>query len=200
VVSLALIALMVFITLVGCGREPLSSRGSMKQSLAGMPLLDLAGQPVEPFQMAQAKAVVFIFVSPECPISNRYAPEMKRLHEEYSSKGIAFWLVYCDPDESVETIRKHLREYQLSLPALRDPRHALVRKAQVRVTPEAAVFTSEEHLVYHGRIDDRTVDFGKDRPAPTHRDLHDVLEAILAGQPPAQSYAPAVGCYIADLP
>jgi hypothetical protein len=54
-------------------------------------------------------------------------------------------------------------------------------------------------MVYRGRIDDRYVDFGKTRPAPTNRDLERVLEAILAGKSLSSETTPAVGCFIPDL-
>ena len=64
------------------------------------------------------------------------------------------------------------------------PRHALVTVAAATVTPEAAVFAGGR-LVYHGRIDDRYVDLGLERPSPTKRDLADALAAVLAGKPVA---------------
>ena len=66
------------------------------------------------------------------------------------------------------------------------------------MTPESAVFNAAGRLVYHGRIDDRVVDFGKERPAPTQRDLHDAIEAALAGKKPRSASAPAIGCRIPD--
>jgi hypothetical protein len=58
---------------------------------------------------------------------------------------------------------------------------------------------SAPRLVYHGRIDDRFVDFGQTRRAPTTHDLEQVLDAVLAGKPAPEAAAPAVGCYIADM-
>ena len=95
-------------------------------------------------------------------------------------------------------VRDHVREYALPLPVLRDPRHALVRRAEATVTPESALFAHGGALAYHGRIDDRQVDFGEARPAPTRRDLEDALDAVLAGRAPAQATAPAIGCAIAS--
>ena len=66
--------------------------------------------------------------------------------------------------------------------------------------PEGAVFTPAGRLAYHGRIDNRVADFGKERPAPTQRDLHDAIEAVLAGKNPRSASEPAVGCRIAHLP
>ena len=164
-----------------------------------MRLPDLAGRQVEPLRDAGAKAVVFLFTRTDCPVSNRYAPEVRRLYQEFAPRGITFYLVYPDRDASVETIRQHLKEYQYELSVLRDPEHNLVKLTGVRVTPEAAVFLPDGRMVYRGRIDDRYVAFGKMRPAPTTRDLEEVLAAILAGRSVTDKTTTAVGCFIADL-
>jgi peroxiredoxin len=167
-------------------------------SAAQLRLLDLSGQAVDPLQAAGGKAVVVLFIRTDCPISNRYAPEVRRLYEKFAASGVTFWLVYPDPDESVEMIRQHLKEYDYRLGALRDPAHGLVKMTGVRVTPEAAVFVSGR-LVYRGRIDNRYVAFGKARPTPTIHDLERVLEAILKGKTMTSETTTAIGCFIPDL-
>lgn len=162
-------------------------------------LLDLSGRHVEPLGTSRAKATVFLFIRSDCPISNRYAPEVKRLYENFAPRGVRFWLVYPDPSEEASSIPKHLAQYNSPFGALRDPGHALVRLTGVTITPEAAVFVGGGKLVYHGRIDDLYVDIGKERRAPTTHDLADVLEAILEGKAVTHASAPAVGCFISDL-
>ncbi len=160
---------------------------------------DLAGRSVNPLQATNSKATVFLFIRSDCPISNRYAPEIRRLYEKFAPQGVSFWLVYPDPNEAPAAIRKHLKEYEYPFGALRDPSHSLVKLAGAKVTPEAAVFMGAGKMVYHGRIDDLYVDFGKTRRAPTTHDLEQVLQAILAGKPVHEASAPAVGCFISDL-
>ncbi|HXG67519.1 MAG TPA: redoxin domain-containing protein [Blastocatellia bacterium] len=162
-------------------------------------LFDLTGRQVEPLRETDARAVVFIFTRTDCPISNRYAPEVRRLHEKFAAKRVAFWLVYVDPDETAATIRAHLKEYDYHSGVLRDPQHALVKLTGASVTPEAAVFVPGGQMAYRGRIDNRYVALNKKRPAPTTRDLEQVLEAILAGKPITKKTTPAVGCFISDL-
>jgi len=134
----------------GCGNGN-STMDSTPAGLAGesektqpsaLKVFDLAGHPVDPFNAGNAKAIVLIFVGLECPISNRYAPEIRRLQSKFSPKGIQFWLVYPNADESARSIRQHTNDYQLRGGVLRDPHHALVEQARVTVTPEAAVFRS----------------------------------------------------------
>ena len=161
---------------------------------------DLDGRLVDPLAPAPGvRATVFVFITTDCPIANRYAPEIQRLTAIFTPQGVRFWLVYANPHEPLASIRNHLRQFQYAIPALRDPEHALVRFTKVTVSPEAAVVDLGGSLLYHGRIDDRWVNLGRDRPVPTHSDLAEALRATLDGKPVAQTATPAVGCILADL-
>ena len=163
-------------------------------------VLDLDGRLVDPLAPAPGvRATVLVFITTDCPIANRYAPEIQRLTSIFTPQGVRFWLVYANPHEPVASIRNHLRQFQYAIPALRDPEHALVRFTKVTVSPEAAVVDQGGALVYHGRIDDRWVNLGRDRPSPTHSDLAEALSATLEGKPVAQTATPAVGCILADF-
>src|SRR5436189_3462515 len=90
---------------------------------ADVRLPDLDDRAVDPFKApAGTKALVFVFVSVECPISNRYAPEVRRLHDKFAAQGVEFSLVYPNPMEPVAAIRRHLQDYSYPMRALRDPR------------------------------------------------------------------------------
>jgi hypothetical protein len=159
--------------------------------------IGLDGRAADPFT---APITVLMFVRTDCPVSNRYAPEIQRIYREFSPKKVQFWMVYPDATESPENIRKHLAEYAFPGEALRDPKRELVKLSQVRVTPEVAVFVAGPKLVYHGRIDDLVVDFGKARAKAGSHDLEAVLAALVEGKPLPREKTKAVGCYISDLP
>lgn len=159
--------------------------------------MDLDGHAVDPFQSAAGKIVVLLFVRTDCPISNRYAPTIQEMSAHFGKRA-QFFLVYPIGSESAAQIRKHLKDYGYTLPALRDPGRELVRASQVTITPESAVFAANGQLVYHGRIDDWYAEFGRARPAPTTHELSSVVEAAIAGKPVAVTTAPAVGCYLPD--
>jgi thiol-disulfide isomerase/thioredoxin len=150
----------------------------------------------DPFEEHKdAKAIVFVFVSNECPIANRYAPEIERLHKRYASNQIAFILVHSDPSETQEAIDKHTRDFGYTCKVVRDADQRLSGKAGASVTPEAAVFVNGKR-VYRGRIDNRYAALGKARLEPTQRDLQAALDAIVQGKPVRKSETRAIGCYI----
>lgn len=159
---------------------------------------DLDGKAFDPFRAAPGKVVVLIFVRTDCPISNRYAPTIQRLHAQNEGQA-AFFLVYPDKNETVNSIRQHDREFGYTFAALRDPQHILVKQSQAQITPEAAVFDASRHLVYHGRIDNLYEDFGHARKIATTHELEDAIQAAIKGKTASAKATPAVGCYISDL-
>jgi hypothetical protein len=161
----------------------------------------LSGAPVDALQApAGTKAVVFLFTSTDCPISNRYAPEVRRLADAFGAQGVVFRLVYPSRSEDAKAIREHMASYAYAGAAegVRDPQLALVKFVGATVTPEVAILAGGR-IVYRGRIDNRYVDLGRERPAPTERDLFDALTAIVAGKPVPHATTQAVGCFISDL-
>jgi thiol-disulfide isomerase/thioredoxin len=179
------------VTVGGLGATPAAA----SQPPAGV---DLAGKPVDPLHAVPGKPVVLIFVRTDCPVSNRYAPTIQRLSQQYEGKAV-FWLIYPDKSESSAAIEQHLHDYGYKLPALHDPQHALVKLGQAQVTPEVAVFDASGQLVYHGRIDNWYMSFGHARPAPTTHELDDAVQAVLKGGKPQVAKASGIGCYISDL-
>jgi hypothetical protein len=159
---------------------------------------DLDGNLVD-FASADAKATVLLFVAVDCPISNRYAPEINRLERAFAPRGVSFFLVYTEPSLDATTARRHTADFEITIPALLDREHTLVRHTGVEVTPEAAVLSRVGEVLYRGRIDDRWVEIGTRRPRATRYDLEAALEAILAGSPPQPAPERAVGCYIEPL-
>jgi thiol-disulfide isomerase/thioredoxin len=159
---------------------------------------DLDGKPTDPVARASGKVVVLVFLREDCPVSSRYAPAIQQISARYENDA-NFFLVYPDKSESPQAIRKYLADYGYHLPALRDPQHVLVRRAQAEITPEAAVFNRDGKLIYHGRIDNWYVEFGSSRPAPTTHELSDAIQAAMTGKTLPNNTVKGVGCYISDL-
>jgi hypothetical protein len=186
------LALIACASVLGCRSRDVSS--------ASLWVPDADGRLVAPLEARGARAVVLLFLMRDCPISNAFAPEIERIRAEYAPRGVDFDLVYADPSETGAGARAHAADFGHQSRVLLDPEHALARFTGATKTPEAAVLSPAGEVLYLGRIDDRFVDYGKQRPAPRTRDLRAALDAILAGRAPEVARTEAVGCFLPDLP
>jgi len=160
----------------------------------------LAPQSPDLFKSPTSKALVLLFVRTDCPIANRFAPEINRLAAEFSPRGVEFLRVYSAPSDTAEQVEKQTAEYGLTPPVLLDSTQQVARDCGARVTPEAIVMLPAGKTAYRGRIDDRFVDYGKARSEPSRRDLSLALEAVLAGQAVEVPETPAIGCPLEIAP
>lgn len=161
--------------------------------------VDLKGAPVTELAFPETRAVVLFFAASDCPISNRYLPEMARLQHEFADRGVKFWQVYPNPGDTAAVVRQHITQFGDLANTVLDTEQALVRMAHAGVTPEAAVFIQAGGTlreVYHGRIDDRYLDLGSERPRALHHDLETAISSALENKPVPQSSGPPVGCAI----
>ena len=145
-------------------------------------LRDTLGRRHTSADLRESPAAVVFFLAPDCPLSTRYASEIRTLHAGYGPRGVRFYAVGDD---------------RYPFPALVDPDHTIARAAGASVTPEAAVFSPSGDLLYRGRIDDRVESFGRIRAQPRRRDLRLVLDRLLAGRRARFTEAPAIGCDLA---
>jgi hypothetical protein len=170
----------------------------LEAALASAGIVSCGELPVPSFKTA-AKANVLIFLTPDCPISNGYAPEIKAIVNDFKNRPVRFFAVHTDPDLKPEAARRHAHEFGLPVAVLLDSRHELVMHSGATITPEVAVLMPDGEVAYRGRIDDTYPGLGKRRNAPSRRDLREALASILAGAPVAVPRTNAVGCYITDL-
>lgn len=146
-----------------------------------------------------ADVQVYIFARTDCPITNRYAPELRRIAKEFEGRPVAFHMVYEDTEETQSGIDRHMAEYGFPGDAMRDPGRKLEERAHATIAPEAAVFDRAGNLKYHGRIDDRFPSPGVSKSEAQVHDLEDAVSAVLAGKPVAHAETRAVGCSLIDL-
>jgi peroxiredoxin len=147
-------------------------------------------------EWVHARAVVVFFVTTDCPLSNAYAPEMNRITQEFTPRGVRVYAVQGDTSIPDDAVRRHAHEFAYTFPVLLDPSLTLARETGATITPEVAILSPDGAVLYLGRIDNRVQDFGKVRYQATELDLRDALNAILAGRPVAHSRTQAIGCSI----
>ncbi len=143
-----------------------------------------------------AVATVLVFLLTDCPIANRYAPELKRIEADFAKKKVVFYRVYVYSDATIDLIREHTKQYDYKWPAIHDKARALIEAVDAKVTPEVAVLKPDGVIAYMGRIDDMYIEHGRLREGGYRRDLRLALDELLAGKPVSVPRTTALGCYI----
>lgn len=191
-----IISIMVLILLCqNLTAEALSGKRA-KSGLRSVVLRDLKGRSGNPLKADANRANVLLFITPDCPISNAYAPEFNAIVKEYAPKKIGFSIIYVATELPLKALRKHAHDFGYTCATYLDSKYTLVHRVHAKITPEVVVVLPNGNTAYQGRIDNLYVDFGKKRHAPTERYLREALTAILQGKKvPVPSTAP-IGCYI----
>ena len=128
------------------------------------------GKTVRLSDLRDAKAVVFITLSTRCPAVPRYAPRLNRLYETYHPRGVAFYGIYPEADETLEGIRAHAQQLGLKFPIVRQGAVAIARAVGATHVPQAFVLNRKGEVAYSGAIDSVTK-----REVVQHQYLRDVL-------------------------
>lgn len=129
-------------------------------------------------QGKQANAVVLYFIGTECPVTNRYLPALKEIQARFAEQNVMVVAVNSNAQDTVDEIRTHAQEYELTLPVLSDAEGKLARSLSTTRTAEAIVLDAKIKVRYRGVIDDR-FERGVTRPQATETFLIDALDAVL---------------------
>lgn len=157
----------------------------------------IGGVPPEALaRPAQGRWSVLLFVGTDCPVSNQYAPEIRRICSEYGPTGVQCTLVYSERQVTDAQVRRHLADFGLGIPAVIDSDQSLAGRAGAGVTPQAVVYTSAGAIAYSGRIDNFHAALGRPRQAATEHDLRNALDDLVAGRAVRTPRTQAIGCYI----
>lgn len=73
-------------------------------------LFDLAGELHDLRQNDARRTRAFVFLSPECPVSNTYTPRLNQLAHELSASGVELFAVVSDPTLKRAEVARHYRE------------------------------------------------------------------------------------------
>lgn len=191
---MSVVAALWLAALVGCAAH------ADRRPVAAVEVETVGGETLTPLQPDPGHWHCLVFVTIDCPIANKFAPEIAAIARDFAQDPIRLVLVHVDPEVDAVDARAHAREFGLSdADIVLDTDHQLVRAAGATITPEAAVIAPWGERVYLGRIDDRFGRLGSRRPEPNHRDLRNALRACLRGDRPDPDRTEAIGCIIADF-
>ena len=90
-------------------------------------VVDLAGRVHQLGAARGTKLVVLVFLGPECPISQRYVPELNRIAAEQGTNGVEFYGVVSGHFADRAAAMAFQKEYAIRFPILLDDTGALAR-------------------------------------------------------------------------
>jgi len=157
-------------------------------------LLDLGGTTHNLDQNDGKRFRAFVFVSPECPISNGYLKTLNDLHHKFSGKSVELFGVVADPTVTRTQAAKHFSEYKAGFPILFDASGLLLRALKPTHVPEAFVLDRDGKVIYRGAIDNAWETIGRRRPKAEKEFLSDAVAAAISGKVPPVAETKPVGC------
>ena len=137
------------------------------------------------------KAIVAMFISTQCPVSNDYNERIIALYNDYKDRGVQFIGINSNKNESVEDIAEHNKANKFHFLVLKDPKNKIADNFRAKRTPEIYLLDENRILRYHGAIDNSQQD-------PETHYLREVLDLVVAGKeiPEDLKKTKAFGCTI----
>lgn len=137
-----------------------------------------------------AKGVAIIFMSIKCPYAKYYESRLKKMAQDYSSKGLTFLMINANSTESPDLMKK--QGQNLGTTYLSDKSKELVNLLGAKKSPEVFLLNPDGKVYYSGAIDDNPQVASDVR---SHY-LKEAIDGLLVGKPSANSANRPVGCMI----
>lgn len=183
---------------VSAGGEAVISKEMLGKKVPDLTFKTETGKLVSLYEEFKGKkAVVLVFLSFDCPISNSYSKPLADLYKQYS-EHVGFLGLTVNQDQTRLEVGKLARKYDLPFPVVLDKHLAAVDALKADITPGAFVLDGDFVLRYRGRLDDTYV--AKLKKGPNHQpncgDVVQVLAEVLSGRPVTVSATEPIGCNI----
>ena len=130
--------------------------------------------------LGRVQGAVLVFVSPGCPLGDKYLPRLGELATRYADRGILFFAVASGAGESPEGLKAWAAERRLGVPLLHDAGNVVADTLMVERSNDCILVDARAVIRYRGAIDDQ---YGYDAslPEPRHTWLVDSIDRVLAG-------------------
>ncbi|MCL5742966.1 MAG: redoxin family protein [Acidobacteria bacterium] len=148
--------------------------------------------------------LVIVFTCDHCPTAQLYEGRIKKLAQDYRSKGVALVAIqpndpeavqlgergYTDVSDSFEEMKIRAAYRNFNFPYLYDGETQAIAEAfGAKATPHVFVFDQKRILRYEGRVDNNQ----RESLVQT-QDTRNAIEALLAGKPVRVPHTGVFGC------
>jgi hypothetical protein len=143
-----------------------------------------------------SKAVVLITQGVGCPVVRNNATAYNALQKAYAGKGVEFFMINSNIQDSREDIAKEAAEFHYNMPVLQDTYQLVGEQLGLKRTAEVIIIDPKTwKVVFRGPVDDR-VTYERQKASATKNYAKDALDSFLASKPVAVSQVESPGCLI----
>jgi peroxiredoxin len=141
-------------------------------------------------------ATVLVVTCMHCPYVIAWSPRLRAVAEEYATRGVRFLGIHSNdatryPADSLDHIKRFVREHGSPYPHLHDETQDVARALGAEVTPHVFVLDGQQRLAYRGAPDADHQD-----PSQNAAWLRAALDAVLAGDAVAEPETRPRGCSV----
>ena len=166
----------------------------MNETVSPFTATDINGQA---FRLTDwdGKFKLLFFADLSCPCVQAYTDRIKALYEKYNPQDVEIAYVFSDANDSLRKIRERSEQDKFPWRSLVDADQKLMTMFNVQCTTEVFLIDRDNHLRYHGRVDDSIFEPEK---AKSH-DLDNAINALLEGKPVPVQETQAYACTIPKI-
>src|SRR5947199_8756861 len=113
-------AAVLLVATCGSAADPGPATDRLNKKIDNFALTATDGKVAGLHDLKDRRAVVVVFLSFDCPVSNHYATTLSDMHSGYAEKGVAFVGVVAG-DEPAAHVAKKAAEFKLPFPVYADP-------------------------------------------------------------------------------
>ena len=165
-------------------------------TLSTIQISSLDGLPVRTDFINGNYASVFVFLAPDCPLSQNYTLTLNRLYENYIDSSVFFYGIIPGNSHPAEKVQEFASKYQIGYPVFFDHNLTLTKFLNATTTPEVFVASFDEKIIYHGAIDNWATALGDHRQVITEHYLDDALKSFVSRKEITIKETKPVGCLI----
>jgi thiol-disulfide isomerase/thioredoxin len=158
----------------------------------------VSGKELSLQQLKGDVATIIMFICNHCPFVKHVNPELVRLANDYSGKGISFVAISANdaeqyPEDAPAKMKESAGRLRYPFPYLFDETQETAKAYDAACTPDFFIYNNDLLLVYRGQLDDSRP--GNNIPV-TGKDIRHALGCLMTKQPILTEQRPSIGCNI----
>lgn len=198
VLCLALVILAAGATMLHPSRaeEKEPSRAMVGKKIPNLTFKLDGGKKLALYDLQDKKAIILIFLSFDCPVSNSYAKPLADIHKRFHPYGVSLIGLTTNEDQTPAEVARIAKGFDIPFPVVIDHDFKAANALKANTTPEVFVLDGDYVLRYRGRIDNAFYARLKRNYEVSCHDLHQVLGELMSGRPVSVQATEPIGCPI----